>query len=134
MVESSSIKIVTGSCPFNEGNLAFQDSAPVHQCIFHSDNLHVVNSREEALQLVASVEKGCGSCSNVILHEIEGHVEVIWSGCGNVKGPIIDKALQGLAAEKSDLLTEAEGSAHVITVANTTLSDVRNRFETVYLT
>jgi hypothetical protein len=128
------IKIVNGSCPFVTGELAFQDSAPINQCVFLASQLHTVKSRAEAFSLVASIEHGCGSCSNVILHPIEGEnsVEVIWSGCGNVKGPIIDKALKGLELKNLDLIEEHSGFAHVIVVSNSTYAEIEKRFISAY--
>ena len=127
------IKIVTGPCPFTTGELAFQDSAAIHQCVFLPSNLHTVTTREEAYQLVASIEHGCGSCSNVILHPIDSNeVEVIWSGCGNVKGPIIDKALQGLTVKDLNLVEDQKASVHILVVSDCSFADLNNRFTAVY--
>ncbi|MFM8331334.1 MAG: hypothetical protein ACKN9T_06565 [Candidatus Methylumidiphilus sp.] len=81
---------------------------------------------------MASIEHGCGSCSNVILHGADHGVEVIWSGCGNVQGPIINQALRGLTVQDLDLVDEGKGSAHIFLVADASLAEVKTRFEAVY--
>lgn len=128
------IKVVTGICPFTSNGLAFQDPAPIHQCVFLPSNLHSVSSRDEAFSLVASIEHGCGSCSNVILHPIKdtNDIEIIWSGCGNVKGPIIDQALKGLEVKSLNLIEEQNGSAHIVVALNTSYDEIKNRFIRVY--
>ncbi|MCF7987338.1 MAG: hypothetical protein K9L60_07200 [Methylovulum sp.] len=128
------VKVVTGNCPYHTGELAFQDPAPIHQCVFLANNLHVVTTREEAFSLVASVEKGCGSCSNIILHPIanENKVEIIWSGCGNVKSPIIDKALTGLQLNDLNIVEENNHSAHILVALDCSPKDIENRFMAVY--
>ncbi len=131
-VSQDKVMIVPGMCPHNDGSLAFQEPAPIHQCVFVPSNLRTVESRQAAFNLVASIEQGCGSCSNVILHAREDGVEVIWSGCGNVQGPIIDKALRGLTVQNLDLVNENGGSAHILLVTDANLLEVKNRFEGVY--
>lgn len=126
------VMVVPGICPHTTGGLAFQEPAPIHQCVFVPSNLHTVESRQAAFSFVASIEKGCGSCSNVILHGGREGVEVIWSGCGNVQGPIIDRALRGLTVKNLDLVNENGGSAHIFLVTNTSLQEVKSRFEAVY--
>ena len=130
--QQEKVMIVPGTCPYTIGGLAFQEPAPIHQCIFVPSNLHTVESRQAAFNFVASIERGCGSCSNVILHGSDDGVEVIWSGCGNVKGPIIDQALQGLPVTNLNLVDETGGSAHVLLVKHASLPEVKSRFEAVY--
>ena len=127
------ITIVTGSCPFNTGGLAFQDAAPIHQCVFVPSNLHTVESRQAAFNFVSSIEHGCGSCSNVILYGDENSVEVVWSGCGNVQAPIINRSLQGLEIEDLGFINENGRTAHIILVKNVSLTEVTSRFEAIYL-
>jgi len=126
------VMIVPGICPHSIGGLAFQEPAPIHQCIFVPSNLHTVESRQAAFNFVASIEQGCGSCSNVILHGGADGVEVIWSGCGNVQGPIIERALQGLTVKNLNLVKENDGSAHILLVTDVSLPEVQSRFEAVY--
>lgn len=131
-LEEKHIKIVTGNCPFNAGGLAFQDPAPIHQCIFVPSNLHTVESRQAAFDFVSSIEQGCGSCSNVILHGDENSVEIVWSGCENVRLPIINKSLHGLAVEDLGFVNNNGRSAHIIHVKDSSLHEVKSRFEAVY--
>jgi hypothetical protein len=130
--ETKNAKIVTGNCPFNAGGLLFQDPAPIHECVFVPSNLHTVESRQAAFDFVSSIEHGCGSCSNVILHGDETGVEVVWSGCGNVKAPIINKSLQGLAVDDLGFVNENGRTAHIIFVKDASLREVKSRFEAVY--
>jgi hypothetical protein len=126
------ITIVTGACPFNAGGLAFQDAAPIHQCVFVPNNLHTVESRQAAFNFASSIERGCGSCSNVVLHGDENSAEVVWSGCGNVQAPIINRSLQGLETEDLGFINENGKTAHIILVKDASLSEVKSRFEAIY--
>lgn len=121
-----------GECPYNALASEVQEFDSILACAFQAKSLYTVESREHAFLLVESIEQGIGSCSNLILHEIDGYVEIIWSGCHHVRGPVINKALQGLHATSMNIINEVDGSSRVITVVEASLQEVQSRFDNLY--
>lgn len=132
MIEYKSISKYKQSCQFNTGDIDLRDSGSIDNCIFNSDSLRIVESNEEDFSITSSLEYGFGSCSSIVVHKIESQVEIIWSGCINLKKAVIEKALQGFDISSMNLLNESEGTSCVITVANASIYDVKSRFNKLF--